>query len=59
MTFTSHELSKEDLEGPSSLALIAGELEGAPLAIPPLQAHPPSPYNDLDWANDDLLVDEE
>jgi hypothetical protein len=36
MTFTSHELSEEDLEGSSPLSLVVGESEGTTLATPPL-----------------------
>lgn len=57
--FTSQEMSEEDLKGPSSLAIVVGESKGAPLAIFPFQAHPPSPYDDLDWENDNLLFDED
>lgn len=59
MNFTLQGLSEGNLEVPSSLALVIRESEGAPLAIPPLQACFLSPYNDLDWENNDLLVDED
>lgn len=58
LTIAPQELSGEDLAVPSSLALVARESEAPTLNIAPLQAHLPSPYNDLDWEVDELLVDE-
>lgn len=57
LTLTPQELGGEDLDGPSSLALVAGGLNAPPLNILPLEARPPSPYEDLDWEADNLLVD--
>lgn len=58
LTIAPQEPSREDLTMPSSLALVAGGSEAPLLNISPLQTCPPSPYNDLDWEADDLLVDE-
>lgn len=48
LTIATQEPSGGDLVGPSSLALVVGGSEAPPLNIPPLQAHPPSPYDGLE-----------
>lgn len=58
LTIAPQQPSGGDLAGPSSLALIVGGLEAGPLNIPPLQAHPPIPYDDLEWETNKILVNE-
>lgn len=54
LTLSSSELADVDLHAASSLTLVAGEASGVALAVVPLQAILPSPY-DLSWEDEALL----
>ncbi|XP_059063825.1 vegetative cell wall protein gp1-like [Cryptomeria japonica] len=58
LTLASSELEDKGVATASSLALAAGEGPDVALAIVPLRAYPPSPY-DLDWEDGALLQDDD